>query len=146
MKFGRICLLGLSTIAVLAGCESKAGTGALVGGGLGAGVGALAGGGTGAAIGAGAGVVGGAIVGAALDASDRRQLERRSPETLRRIDNNQQLSINDIKAMSQAGISDDVIISQIRATNSRYNLSTSQIIDLKNAGVSQRVIDYMINS
>jgi len=145
MKWKNFCVLGIGILA-LASCESKAGTGALVGGGLGTGIGALAGGGAGAAIGAGAGVVGGAIVGAALDSSDRRQLERRSPETLRRIDNNQQLNMSDVKSMSQAGISDDVIISQIRKTNSRFHLTTSQIIELKNAGVSQRVIDFMINT
>ncbi len=146
MKIGKYCLLGITSIVVLTGCENKAATGALVGGGLGAGVGAIAGGGTGAAIGAGAGAVGGAVVGAALGSSERRQLERQSPETLRRIDNQQQLTVNDVKSMSKAGISDDVIISQIRQTGSSFRLSSSQIIELKNAGVSQRVIDYMINT
>jgi len=130
----------------LFGCESKAGTGALVGAGAGALTGGLIGGGGGAAIGAGAGAVGGAIVGAALDSSDRRRLDRESPDTVNRIDQNRQLTLKDIKAMSRAGLKDDVIISMIRKTGSRYNLTTAQVIDLKNAGVSQRVIDYMINN
>lgn len=48
-------------------CSTKAGTGALVGGGVGTGIGALAGGGTGALIGAAAGSVTGALVGNSLD-------------------------------------------------------------------------------
>jgi len=56
------------------------------------------------------------------------------------------LSLADIKALAQSGISDEVIISQIRSTRSVFRLSTAEIIDLKESGVSQRVIDYMINT
>jgi len=56
------------------------------------------------------------------------------------------LGLADIKAMAKSGIGDDVIMSQIRATHSAYHLSASDIIDLNNAGVSQKVIDFMINT
>lgn len=136
--------LGLCTAVLLTGCESKAGTGALVGGGGGALVGGLAGGGTGALIGGAVGAVGGAIIGYTLDEHDRAVMEQRSPQTLKRIDNGQQLSVQDVKNMSRNGLSDETIMNQIKATNSTFNLTSDQIIDLKKSGVSQRVINYMI--
>ncbi len=131
----------------LVGCESKAGTGALVGGAAGVGAGALISPTPqGALIGGAVGAATGAIIGASLDSEDREVMEKNSPDTVERIDHRQQLSIDDIKKMSENGLSDNVIIGQIQATNSVYYLSTNQIIDLKNAGVSQRVIDYMVQT
>ncbi len=133
----------LTSIALFS-CESKAGTGALVGGGLGVGAGALISGTPqGALIGGAVGAVSGALIGAALDADDRRDLQQQSPQTLKRVDKGQQLSITDIEKMSQAGISDDKIIGTIQSTGSIYHLSSSDIAELKSAGVSQHVIDYM---
>jgi outer membrane lipoprotein SlyB len=133
--------------ALLSSCETKTQTGALAGAGIGATAGALishdAGG---ALIGGALGAAGGALIGSALDAQDRQIMQQQSPNTLRRIDNGQPLSIQDIKDMSRAGIKDDVIISQIRATNSVYHLSSADIISLKEAGVSQRVINAMIQT
>jgi len=139
----------ISTTALallLISCSSKAGTGALAGGAIGAGAGALIGGGQGALIGGAVGVVGGAIIGAALDESDRNNLEKNSPNTLKKIDRGEQLSLTDIKNMEKNGIKDDVIISQIQATKSTYYLTSNQIIDLKNSGVSQKVINFMIQT
>lgn len=144
MKYSLMTLAAATLF--LGSCESKAGTGALVGGGGGALVGGLAGGGTGALIGGAVGAVGGAIIGATLDAHDRDVMQERSPNTLSRIDNGQQLTIGDVKNMSRNGLSDDTIINQLKATNSTYNLSNSQVRDLQDAGVSQRVIDYMIKT
>lgn len=131
----------------LVGCGSKAGTGALAGAGIGAVGGALiTGSGGGALIGGTIGAASGAIIGAALDESDRRSLNRESPSTVRKIDRGEQLSTDDVKKMTKAGISDDVIISQIDATKSVFYLSSADIIDLKKAGVSQRVINHMIQT
>lgn len=58
----------------------------------------------------------------------------------------QPLSIADIKALSKAEVSDEVIISQIRNSKTVFRLSAAEIIDLKESGVSQRVIDAMINT
>jgi hypothetical protein len=58
----------------------------------------------------------------------------------------QSFGLADIKALAKSGVSDDLIISQIRASGMVYRLNTADIIDLKNAGVSEKVIDYMINS
>jgi len=144
----RSFILTFTSLAiVLAGCESKAGTGAIAGAGLGAASGALiTGTGGGALVGGAIGAAGGALIGAALDDTDRRSMEQQSPRTLKKIDRNEQLSVDDVKKMSKAGLSDNVIISQIQSTNSVFYLSTADIIDLKNSGVSQRVIDYMIQT
>ena len=130
----------------LTGCESKAGTGALVGAGVGVGAGALIGGGGGALIGGAAGAVGGAIVGHLLDEEDQENLQRSSPQTLKKIDRGEQLSIKDIEKMSNSGISDDKIIGVIDSTGSTYHLTSSDVAKLHNAGVSQRVIDYMMQT
>lgn len=133
--------------AGLMSCENKAETGALAGAGIGALSGGLiAGNATGAVIGGAIGAVGGGLIGYALDQQDRENLQRESPQTLQRVDQGQPLSVQDIKAMSRAGIKDEVIMSQIDSSGTVYHLSTEDIIDLKNAGVSQNVIDYMINT
>ncbi len=131
----------------MTGCESKAGTGSLVGGAAGVGVGALISPTPqGALIGGAVGAATGAIIGASLDSQDREVMQKNSPDTVERIDHGHQLTIDDIKKMSENGLSDNVIIGQIQATNSVYYLSTNEVIDLKNAGVSQRVIDYMVQT
>jgi hypothetical protein len=55
-------------------------------------------------------------------------------------------SIADIKAMTRSGLSDDVIIGQIISTRAVYNLNADALIELHNAGVSQEVIAYMVNT
>ncbi|MGO9609083.1 MAG: hypothetical protein ACLPT4_05540, partial [Verrucomicrobiia bacterium] len=56
------------------------------------------------------------------------------------------LSLGDVKALAKAGLSDEVILSQIRNSQAVYHLTTAEIIDLKHGGVSEKVIDYMINT
>jgi hypothetical protein len=130
---------------LLCGCETKTESGALVGTGIGVGAGALIGGWQGALIGGAVGAVGGTLVGVSLDQADRDALATH-PETLNKLDKGYPLTPSDIKSMSKAGLQDNVIISQIQATSSRFHLTTADIIDLKNSGVSQTVITAMIQS
>lgn len=140
-------LITLSALILLTACESKAGTGAIAGAGLGALTGGLiAGNATGALIGGAVGAAAGGLIGAALDEQDRKIMEQNSPQTLQRIDNREQLSIYDVEAMSRNGINDDVIIGQIQNTRSVFYLTSEQIIELKQQGVSQRVIEYMVQT
>jgi outer membrane lipoprotein SlyB len=140
-------LFTVTTCLTLTSCESKAGTGALVGGGIGAvGGGLITHSPTGALVGGAIGAATGAVVGAALDSSDRSKLNSQSPHTVRKIDQGEPLSVSDVKKMSKAGLSDDVINSQIDATKSVFHLSTADIVDLKKSGVSQRVINHMIQT
>jgi len=132
---------------LLASCESKAGQGALIGGGTGAVAGGLIGGNVeGALIGGAVGAAAGGLIGYSLDQQDREIMEQRSPQTLNRIDNNEPLTIYDVEQMSQNGLNDEVIINQIKATHSTFYLNHRQIRKLEQSGVSQRVIDYMIET
>ncbi len=56
------------------------------------------------------------------------------------------ISIADIKALAKAGLSDAVILSQIRNSQTVFHLSTEELIELKTTGVSQAVIDFMLNT
>jgi hypothetical protein len=62
------------------------------------------------------------------------------------IAQDQPLGLPDIKMLAKNGVSEDVILSQIRNSHTVYHLSTAEIIDLKDTGVSQKVIDFMINT
>ena len=142
---------------IAAGCTTyegqpdRTGSGALFGGVLGAGTGAIVGSatghaGAGALIGGALGALTGGIVGNAMDQQQREILAQQNPQTLQRVEQGQPLGLADIKALSKAGVSAEVIISQIRNAHTVYRLSTAEIIDLKDSGVSERVIDYMINT
>ncbi len=58
----------------------------------------------------------------------------------------QPTSIADVKAMAKAGVSDDVIISQIRNTRTVYRLAAADVIGLRDAGVSDKVLNFMLNT
>lgn len=58
----------------------------------------------------------------------------------------QSMGLPDIKMLAKSGVSDEVILSQIRNSHSVYRLSAAEILDLKDAGVSEKVIDFMINT
>jgi hypothetical protein len=58
----------------------------------------------------------------------------------------QPVGVVDVKALAKGGIGEDVIISQIRNSQAVFHLTTAEIIDLKNSGVSDKVIDFMINT
>ena len=55
------------------------------------------------------------------------------------------MTVDDVIRLSKAGLSDDVIIQQIRNQGQRFNLSTDQLVQLKSASVSERVIQVMID-
>ena len=58
----------------------------------------------------------------------------------------QPMGLPDIKMLAKSGVSDEFILSQIRNSHSVYRLSAAEILDLKDAGVSEKVIDFMINT
>ena len=128
-------------VAWLAGCVAPVGPnqagGAVVGGATGAIIGAAAAhhSGQGAVIGGAIGALAGALMGRDIDDSLRTRVVQGQP-----------LGLEDVKALAKAGVGDDLIVNQIAATRTVYRLSTAQIIDLKNAGVSSKVIDFMIST
>jgi len=150
-------IVALAAAAVLVtGCETpegtpdNTGTGALVGGAVGAATGAAIGGphnsGEGALIGAAAGVIAGGLIGHQMDQEQQARLRAQAPQTYARVEQHQPLGLADIKAMARAGVSDDVIISQIVTSHTVYHLSAADIIDLHDSGVSDRVVNYIIST
>jgi hypothetical protein len=142
---------------LLVGCETPEGypnrtaNGALLGGALGMATGAIIGNQShssaeGALIGGAIGAITGGLIGNSMDMEQRARLQAQAPQTYQRVEQGQPLAVADVKAMSKAGVSDDVIISQIRNSRTVYRLSAADIIDLHDAGVSQKVIEFMINT
>ncbi|MGH7954064.1 MAG: YXWGXW repeat-containing protein, partial [Limisphaerales bacterium] len=125
------------------------GSGALAGGAIGAASGAMLGGrnaGAGALIGGAIGAITGGLIGNSMDREQEERLREQAPQTYVRVEQHQPLATADVKALAQAKISDDVIIAQIRASHTVYHLSAADIIDLRNSGVSENVINFMINT
>ena len=144
MKFLLPFVLAFSLLFM--SCATKTRSGALAGGVVGAGAGAAIGGGKGALIGGAAGVATGALIGHYLDEQDRKLLKKSSPSTISRVDNGEHLSINDVVKLSQAGVSDDKMIKYMKDHPTTYNLTQEQVNTMKEGGVSQRVISYMLNT
>jgi len=52
--------------------------------------------------------------------------------------------VQDVVKLAQAGVSDDIILNQVKNNQASYNLTADQIILLKNQGVSQPVIKALL--
>ena len=58
----------------------------------------------------------------------------------------QAMTIAEVTLLSQSGVGDEVVLSQIDASNQIFTLTVDDILELKKSGVSDRVITYMINT
>jgi len=56
------------------------------------------------------------------------------------------LSLYDIKALSHAGVSDGIILRYLRDQHTVYNLNSEDVAGLRKAGVSQSIVDYMLQT
>jgi outer membrane lipoprotein SlyB len=156
MKRHQLILTAAGMAVLLTGCQNPDGTqnntgsGALIGGAIGAITGAAIGGphhgGEGALIGAAAGVIAGGLVGNSMDQEQQARLRAQAPQTYAKVDQGQPLSVADVKALAKAGISEDVINTQIRNSHTVFPLSAADIIDLRDSGVPDKVINCMINT
>lgn len=153
MKRSVHVLMIAMALIFMGGCMSAQGrpdytaSGALAGGATGAIIGSMARHrGPAALVGGAVGALVGGLVGHDMDQAQEARLSAQAPQTLQRVQQSQPLTVPDIKALARARISDELIISQIRNSRTVYHLTTADIIDLKNAGVSERVIDFMINT
>jgi hypothetical protein len=136
-------------MCVAAGCQSPYYTqqGAALGGLGGAGVGALVGSasghpGAGALIGAGVGALGGAAVGNGMDQIEARNRAQIAAQMGRPLPPGG-ATVNDVVAMTQSGVNEELIVNQIRAGGVAHPLQPSEIIALQQQGVSNRVIATM---
>jgi len=142
--------LGLTGCVNPDGTQNYTGSGALMGGGAGALTGAAIGdeahGGQDALIGAAVGAVAGGLIGNSMDREQQARLQAQAPQTYARLDQGQPLSLADVKSLAKAGISEDVIINQVQASHTVFRLSATDIIDLRDAGVTDKIVNYMINT
>jgi hypothetical protein len=74
------------------------------------------------------------------------KLSQAAPDTRRRVQTGQPLLVADVKAMAKIGFSSDVIITLVRNSRTVFHLTANAIIDLKNSGVSEQVIDFLIST
>ena len=156
MKHHSLILAVAGSAVLLAGCvnpdgtQNNTGTGALVGGAMGALTGAAIGGrshgGPDALIGAAAGALAGGLIGNSMDREQEARLQAQAPQTYQRVDQGAPLSIADVKALANSGISEDVIINQIRSSGTVFHLNAADIIGLRDAGVTDKVVNCMINT
>jgi hypothetical protein len=145
----RVLTVALILIAApfTTGCSTMSNTskGALAGGGIGAGTGAIIDratggkGGTGAIVGGIVGAVAGGAIGNDMDQKEKAALHAQAAATAR------QVGIEEVIRMTQEQQSEEVIINQIRTTNSTYQLSAGDLRMLKDNGVSDRVVMEMQN-
>jgi outer membrane lipoprotein SlyB len=154
-KLNIVIFAAAASAVVLTGCQypngeqNNTGGGALIGGAIGAASGAVIGGrnaGAGALIGGAIGAITGGLIGNSMDEQQREQLRTQAPQTYVNVQQGQPLGTADVKALAKAGVSDDVIISQIQNSHTVYHLSAADIIDLHSAGVTDKVVNFMINT
>src|SRR5207248_5112937 len=134
-----------------AGCEHMNNTekGAGIGGALGAGAGLAVGAATGnprtgAAVGGLLGAGTGALIGNDVDRQEKRDRDfQQAAATAQAQAQAQRMGLTDVIHMVQQGHNDQIIINQIRASGSSFQLTPSDLDFLKNNGVSDRVIAEM---
>ena len=82
-----------------------------------------------------------------LTQNDRYMLQSHhvSPGLYTRMVDDDPLSLGDIIELSQKGVPADFIIHYIWDTRAVYRLSSNDVARLRKAGVSQRVIDYLLS-
>ena len=159
-----------------AGCATKTGTGAAIGGASGAGIGAIIGhqsghGGAGALIGGAAGAIGGGLVGNSMDKADeqkareqqeREQYQARQQPTYSKAppppaptasasrtptaSQTSTITRGDVVDWTRQGVKDDIIIDRIQRSGQRFVMTTADEREMKSYGVSDSVIVAMKNT
>ena len=86
-----------------------------------------------------------AIAGCASTPPQAPQIQRISPEELERIMPKPvpNLSLEEIVKLSSAKVSADEIIQKIKDSQSQYNLSPAQILELNQKGVDTKVLEHI---
>jgi hypothetical protein len=88
------------------------------------------------------------LTGCASTSTRQTEVERITPEELVKIlpPPAATLTLDEIVADSKAGKTSDEIIAKIKASQSRYELTPTQTLDLNKQGVDVKVLDYMHQS
>lgn len=88
------------------------------------------------------------FAGCASTGAQQSKVERITPEELAKLipPPVATVSLDEIVADSKAGKSADDIIAKIKNSNSRYELTSTQVLDLNQQGVDAKVLDYIQQS
>jgi len=98
--------------------------------------------GAGAAIGAGVGALSGALVGNSLDEMEARNRALIEAKLQRPVGANP-VSIDDVVAMTRAGVADEVIVNHVRIHGVARPLQATDLIMLQQQGISPAVVRAM---
>ena len=146
-------VVAVGALCVMAtGCQNMNNTekGAVIGGASGAGLGAIIGHQTGnrdlgALIGGGAGALMGGAMGKAKDNAEERDMYRQHAaqmEATRKFEQNA-MNNHDVIKFANSGVSDDIIIGEIKRRGGRFDMSTEGMIYMRQNGVSEHVLKVM---
>ncbi|MCE9529059.1 MAG: hypothetical protein K8R36_23675 [Planctomycetales bacterium] len=146
-----LLVLAASVVSLSTGCQSTnyGDKGALLGGLFGAGTGAAIGSNSGHPVeGALIGTAIGAITGGAVGDKVQADVDRNRAEVEARMGRQMAAAVSpeDVVAMTQAGLSDDVIATHIRAHGVARQPQVNDLITLRNQGVSDNVLKAMQTS
>lgn len=153
------------------GTQNNTAGGALIGGAVGAITGAAIGGprnrGADALIGAAAGLIAGGLIGHWIDQEHQQRLQQQSPQTWNTITNNEEvvqqqssqtnqppdksqttatltpLTVDDVKALTAAGVNTNAIIHEIEISQSKYSPQDITAAQQASPPVAPAVIAYM---
>jgi PBP1b-binding outer membrane lipoprotein LpoB len=85
------------------------------------------------------------VTGCASNTPRETQIQRLTPEEVAKLTPVAvpTLSLDEVVVLSKQKITADEIISKIKASNSQYDLTATQIVTLSNQGVDAKVLDFM---
>jgi hypothetical protein len=88
------------------------------------------------------------LQGCASTGAKQAEVERISPEQLAKLipPPVATVTLDEIAADSKAGKTPDEIVAKIKESNSRYELTIAQVLDLNKQGVDVKVLDYIHES
>ena len=81
-----------------------------------------------------------------LPEEDVQLLKVHEPQIFKKIRDHISMTIEDIISLQKLGFTSDVVIMIINYTDSKFHLSTIDVLRLQSEGVSFKVINYMIRS
>lgn len=65
---------------------------------------------------------------------------------LDKLERGARLSLMDLEELGRRGVPEDVMLAHLRRSNDAYRLTTSEVLRLREAGVTDRVIDHLLAS
>ena len=65
---------------------------------------------------------------------------------LEKLERGGRLSLPDLEELGRRGVPDEVVLQHLQQRGDVYRLTTAQVLQLREAGVTDRVIDYLLGS